>query len=98
MHDQTVRLMNEGETGIELAEVMELPPSLQDNWATRGYYGTMSHNTKAIYQRYMGWYDGNPANLNALPPALAAKKYVEYMGGEAAVLTRADRAVPSPSS
>ena len=89
MHDQTVRLMNEGETGIELAEVMELPPSLQDNWATRGYYGTMSHNTKAIYQRYMGWYDGNPANLNALPPVPAARKYVEYMGGEAAVLTRA---------
>jgi alkyl sulfatase BDS1-like metallo-beta-lactamase superfamily hydrolase len=89
MHDQTVRLMNEGETGIELAEVMELPPSLQDNWATRGYYGTMSHNTKAIYQRYMGWYDGNPANLHALPPVPAAKKYVEYMGGEAAVLTRA---------
>jgi len=89
MHDQTVRLMNEGETGVELAEVMELPPQLQNNWATRGYYGTMSHNTKAIYQRYMGWYDGNPVNLHSLPPVPAAKKYVEYMGGEAAVITRA---------
>jgi alkyl sulfatase BDS1-like metallo-beta-lactamase superfamily hydrolase len=89
MHDQTVRLLNEGHTGTEIAEMLELPPGLQTNWATRGYYGTLSHNTKAIYQRYMGWYDGNPANLHTLPPEPAAKKYVEYMGGEAALLARA---------
>ena len=79
--NQTVRLMNEGNTGIELAEVMELPPSLQDNWSTRGYCGTMSHDTEVVYQRYMGWYDRNPPNLHALPPVPVAKNYVEYMGG-----------------
>ena len=89
MHDQSVRLMNSGYTGDEIAEMVTLPPELETFWAGRGYYGTLSHNTKAIYQRYMGWYDGNPANLHRLPPEAAAKKYVEYMGGETAVLQRA---------
>ncbi len=90
MHDQSVRLMNSGYTGDEIAEMVTLPPELENFWAGRGYYGTLSHNTKAIYQRYMGWYDGNPANLHRLPPEAAAKKYVEYMGGETAVLQKAE--------
>ena len=92
LHDQTVRLMNAGLTGIEIAEVIELPEVLSKQWYNRGYYGTMSHNSKAVYQRYMGWYDANPANLHALPPEPAAKLYVEAMGGEDAVLERAKKA------
>lgn len=82
MHDRTVNLMNKGYTGSEIADVIKLPPELESNWATRGYYGTLRHNSRAIYQRYMGWYDGNPSNLNNLSPEPAAKKYVQYMGGE----------------
>ncbi|MNM55420.1 hypothetical protein D3C81_665580 [compost metagenome] len=89
MHDQSVRLMNEGYTGEEISERIQLPPELDRYWPNRGYYGTLRHNSRAIYQRYMGWYDGNPSDLNNLPPEPAAKKYVEYMGGEAAVLKRA---------
>ena len=68
LHDQTVKLMNNGLTATEIAEKLELPAVLAREWYNRGYYGTMSHNSKAIYQRYIGWYDANPANLNALPP------------------------------
>ncbi len=93
LHDQTVRLMNAGLTGSEIAEVLKLPDVLAKQWYNRGYYGTMSHNSKAIYQRYMGWYDANPANLNPLPPEPAAKNYVAAMGGAAAVVERADAAV-----
>lgn len=89
MHDQTVRLMNAGHTGPEIAEMLRLPPELEGFWAGRGHYGTLKHNSRAIYQRYMGWYDGNPANLNSLPPEPAARKYVEYMGGAEAILARA---------
>jgi alkyl sulfatase BDS1-like metallo-beta-lactamase superfamily hydrolase len=89
IHDQTVRLMNEGYTGEEISEVIELPKELGQQWYNRDYYGTVRHNSRAVYQRYMGWYDGNPSDLNNLPPVPAAKKYVEYMGGEAAVLQRA---------
>ncbi|MCY1275224.1 alkyl/aryl-sulfatase [Pseudomonas jinjuensis] len=89
MHDQTVRLMNEGYTGEEISERIQLPPELDRYWPNRGYYGTLRHNSRAIYQRYMGWYDGNPSDLNNLPPEPAAKKYVEYMGGEEAVMKRA---------
>jgi len=89
MHDQTVNLMNKGYTGSEIAEMIQLPPELDKFWPNRGYYGTLRHNSRAIYQRYMGWYDGNPSSLNNLPPEPAAKKYVEYMGGEAAVLQKA---------
>jgi alkyl sulfatase BDS1-like metallo-beta-lactamase superfamily hydrolase len=89
IHDQSVRLMNEGYTGTEIADVLQLPPELDQAWFNRGYYGTVRHNSRAVYQRYMGWYDANPSTLDQLPPEPAAKKYVEYMGGEAAVLKKA---------
>lgn len=89
MHDQSVRLMNQGYNGAEIAEMITLPPELENFWPNRGYYGTLKHNSRAIYQRYMGWYDGNPSDLDNLPPEPAAKKYVEYMGGEQAILARA---------
>lgn len=89
IHDQSVNLMNKGYTGVEIAEMIKLPPELDQKWYNRGYYGTLRHNSRAVYQRYMGWYDGNPSSLDNLPPEPAAKKYVEYMGGEAAVLTKA---------
>ncbi|BDY05007.1 alkyl sulfatase dimerization domain-containing protein [Ferrimonas sp. YFM] len=82
IHDQSVRLMNKGYTGEEISEMIALPASLENNWATRGYYGTLRHNSRAVYQRYMGWYTGNPSDLNNLPPEQAAKKYVDYMGGK----------------
>src|ERR1700760_2486931 len=63
LHDQTLRLLNKGLTGSEIAEVMEVPPALDAVWHTHGYYGSVSHNVKAIYQRYPGWYDSNPAHL-----------------------------------
>ncbi|AUM15229.1 alkyl sulfatase [Rhodococcus ruber Chol-4] len=86
LHDQTVRMMNQGLVGAEIAERFELPPALAAAWHTHGYYGSVSHNVKAIYQRYMGWYDGNPANLWAHPPAEAARRYVDAMGGADAAL------------
>ena len=89
MHDQTVRLMNMGYKPREIAETIRLPDSIGKEWFARGYYGTVSHNTKAVYQRYLGWYDANPAHLNPLPEAEAAKKYVAYMGGAEAVTARA---------
>jgi alkyl sulfatase BDS1-like metallo-beta-lactamase superfamily hydrolase len=89
MHDLTVCLMNHGFTDIEIAENFSLPDSLGREWYNRGYYGTLSHNTKAIYQRYLGWYDGNPANLNALPRVEAGKKYLSLGGGEKIVLRKA---------
>lgn len=88
-HDQSVRLMNEGLIGSEIAEEIELPPELSNFWPNRGYYGTLRHNSRAVYQRYMGWYDSNPSDLNDLPPQQAATKYIEYMGGESAVLRKA---------
>ncbi len=89
VHDQTLRLMNLGYTPQEIAEAMDVPDSICCNWHTRGYYGSVRHNVKAIYQRYLGWYDANPANLDPLPPVDAGKKYVEYMGGADAVIARA---------
>ncbi|MDQ0141814.1 alkyl/aryl-sulfatase [Cupriavidus necator] len=89
IHDQTVRLMNHGMTASEIAEILRLPDSLHRQWHARGYYGTLSHNVKAVYQHYLSWYDGNPANLHALPPEAAGAKYVEYMGGADAVVARA---------
>jgi alkyl sulfatase BDS1-like metallo-beta-lactamase superfamily hydrolase len=88
-HDQTVRLLNEGLTSTEIAEQLKLPPSLANEWYSRGYYGTLRHNAKAVYQFYLGWYDANPADLDPLPRAEAARKQVEYMGGADAVLKRA---------
>lgn len=89
LHDQTLRLMNKGFTGTEIAEQLDLPPTLASSWHCRGYYGSVNHNVKAIYQRYMGWFDGNPAHLWMHPPQQAATRYVEFMGGADAVLERA---------
>ncbi len=81
IHDQTLRLALLGYTPREIAEELVLPESLRQSFPNRGYYGTLSHNAKAVYQRYFGWYDGNPANLDPLPPAKAGAKYVELAGG-----------------
>ncbi len=89
MHDQTLRLLNQGHTGPEIAELIELPPSLADEWHCHEYYGSLSHNTKAIYQRYMGWFDGNPAHLWEHPPTEQARRYVELAGGAEALLANA---------
>jgi alkyl sulfatase BDS1-like metallo-beta-lactamase superfamily hydrolase len=88
-HDQTIRLMNHGLTAAEIAEAIRLPASLDGAWHGRGYYGHIRHNVKAIYQKYLGWYDANPVNLDPLPPVESGRKYVEYMGGADAVLARA---------
>lgn len=92
IHDQSLRLMNLGYTSIEVAEMMELPPSLGKEWAMRGYYGTWNHGAKAIYQKYLGWFDMNPANLHPLPPEEAAKEYVEFGGGPEEVLSKVKNA------
>jgi alkyl sulfatase BDS1-like metallo-beta-lactamase superfamily hydrolase len=92
LHDQTLRLANRGYTMVEIADMLEVPPALSQEWYNRGYHGTYNHDIKAVYQKYLGWYDSNPANLNPLPPEDAARKYVEYMGGAAAVLERAKQA------
>ncbi|MEZ5323395.1 MAG: alkyl sulfatase dimerization domain-containing protein [Microthrixaceae bacterium] len=89
LHDQTLRLMNQGYTGIEIAEMVELPPALDAAWHTHGYYGSASHNIKAIYQRYLGWFDGNPANLWQHPPEAVAQRYVDAFGGADVVMDRA---------
>ncbi len=91
IHDQTVRLMNQGYNGEEISEMIKLPPELENNWPTRGYYGTLRHNSRAVYQRYMGWYNGHPSDLNNLPPEMAAKKYMAFMGGEEQVLKKAQQ-------
>ncbi|MFN7096081.1 MAG: alkyl/aryl-sulfatase [Gammaproteobacteria bacterium] len=91
IHDQTLRLANEGYTMDEIADMITLPTSLQNVWYDHGYYGTVSHNVKAVYQKYLGWYDGNPAHLNPLPPVEESKKMVEYMGGEDAVIAKAQQ-------
>ncbi|HCT2508182.1 TPA: MBL fold metallo-hydrolase [Aeromonas dhakensis] len=89
IHDQSVRLMNMGYTGEEISEKIVLPPELNDFWPNRGYYGTLRHNSRAVYQRYMGWYSGNPSDLDNLPPEMVGPKYVEFMGGEQALLKKA---------
>jgi len=89
LHDQTVRMMSHGFKAAEIAERLTLPASLQGEWSLRGYYGTLSHNVKSIYQRYLGWYDANPANLNPHPPRERSLRAVAYMGGTAAILRRA---------
>jgi alkyl sulfatase BDS1-like metallo-beta-lactamase superfamily hydrolase len=92
IHDQTLRLASQGYTPQEIAEQLELPSTLRSRFANRGYYGTVRHNSKAVYQFYFGWYDGNPANLDPLPPVEAARKYVAAMGGPASVLQQAGAA------
>jgi alkyl sulfatase BDS1-like metallo-beta-lactamase superfamily hydrolase len=81
--------MNQGFTGIEIAEMVEMPPKLEAAWHTHGYYGSVNHNVKAIYQRYLGWFDGNPANLWKHPPEAAGTKYVEAFGGADVVISKA---------
>ncbi|MBN8869681.1 MAG: MBL fold metallo-hydrolase [Solirubrobacterales bacterium] len=89
IHDETLRLANHGLTPREIAEEVELPDSLAKHWHVRSYYGTISHNVKATYTRYLGWYDGNPANLEPMVPVESAKRYVEFMGGAENVVSKA---------
>lgn len=89
MHDQTLRWANHGYTPNEIADTLELPPEFQAHGHTRGYYGTLVHNCKAVYQRYLSWYDGNPARLNTHTPVEAGKRYVEFMGGADSLLEKA---------
>ncbi|WP_228181079.1 alkyl/aryl-sulfatase [Streptomyces anulatus] len=89
LHDQTLRLINKGWTGSEIAEHLQLPPALEKAWSTHGYYGSVSHNLKAVYQRYMGWFDGNPAHLWQHTPTEAGRRYVEFMGGADTVVAKA---------
>ncbi len=89
LHDQTLHLMNQGYTLTEVGNMLKLPKSLSDEWYNRGYYGTVSHDAKAVYQRYLGWYDSNPSHLNELTPVEAGKRYVDMMGGADAVINKA---------
>ena len=89
INDQTLRMANEGLTRDEIAAKFKLPDSLANTWANRGYYGSVSHDVKATYVLYLGWFDGNPATLDELPPEEAAKKFVDYMGGADAILKKA---------
>ncbi|WP_235531712.1 alkyl/aryl-sulfatase [Sphingomonas sp. Leaf67] len=92
LHDQSVRLMNDGLTGNEIADQLRYPDVLASRWFNREYYGTLSHNSRAVYQRYMGFYDGNPAHLDPLPPEDAAKRYVAAIGGGERGLALAEEA------
>lgn len=85
MHDQILRLLNKGFNGPEIAEQMLLPPALDQAWNARGYYGSVNHNVKAIYQRYLGWFDGNPAHLWEHTPVERAKRYLDLAGGLAKI-------------
>ncbi|MGW4029193.1 alkyl/aryl-sulfatase [Streptomyces sp. NPDC004838] len=89
LHDQSLRLANHGQTMVEIAERIQLPPALENEWHCRGFYGTVNHNAKAVYQRYLGWYDSHPAHLHPLPAQQSAPRYVEAMGGADALLGRA---------
>ncbi|KAF1311632.1 alkyl/aryl-sulfatase [Pseudomonas sp. SG-MS2] len=93
LDSQTLRLLNRGLTPTEIAaELTSLPPRLASKWYSRDYYGSLSHNVRAVYQRYMGFYDGNPATLNPLPPSEAGQRYVAALGGSERVLTLAREA------
>ncbi|MFI5501304.1 alkyl/aryl-sulfatase [Nocardia asteroides] len=92
LHDQTLRALNKGATGIEIAEDIQLPPAIEAAWHARGYYGSVSHNVKAIYQRYMGWFDGNPANLWQHTPVDSAVRHLDFMGGAGEVIAKARKA------
>jgi alkyl sulfatase BDS1-like metallo-beta-lactamase superfamily hydrolase len=89
IHDQTLHMINQGYTMTEVGNMLKLPKTLADEWYNRGYYGSVSHDAKAVYQRYLGWYDSNPANLDKLSPAEAGKLYVKFMGGADAVIKKA---------
>lgn len=89
IHDRTMHLANQGYTMNEIADIIRLPESMASQWANRDYYGSLSHNAKAQYQLYYGWFDGNPAHLDPLPDQEAAKRYVRYMGGATTILEKA---------
>ena len=89
INDQTLRMANKGLTRDEIAANFTLPETLEKTWASRGYYGSVSHDVKATYVFYLGWFDGNPATLDELPPEAAAKKFVDYMGGADQILAKA---------
>ena len=89
IHDQTLRLANHGLTMTEIAEELRLPDELATRWCNRDYYGTLNHNVKAVYNLYLGWFDGNPAHLHPHTPTEAARRYVEMMGGSDEVVTKA---------
>ncbi len=93
LHDQTVRRMNTGSTMAEIAEEVTLPDTLASEWANHGYYGTYSHNSKAIYQYYLGWFDAVPANLHAHPPVARATRMIQALGGADRVITLAENAM-----
>ncbi|MEH6569148.1 MAG: alkyl sulfatase dimerization domain-containing protein [Halioglobus sp.] len=90
IHDQTLRLASQGYTPREIADQLQMPETLRSSFPNRGYYGTLKHNAKAVYQRYFGWYDGNPANLDPLPPEESAVRYVKMMGGAEEILEQAE--------
>jgi len=92
IHDQALRLLNKGYVASEIAEMLELPAELEQEWHCRGYYGSLNHNLKAVYQRYLGWFDGNPAHLWPHPPEAAAERYVALAGGADALLANAREA------
>ena len=89
INDQTLTYLNQGYTSDEISNMIQLPDALEKNWYTRQYYGTVAHNSKAVYQKYMGWYDANPVNLNPLTPTESAKKWAEYLGDVEVVLRMA---------
>ena len=91
MHDEAMRHANAGATPDEIAEAVELPPGIWADWSCHGYYGTVSHNVRAVYQRYFGFYDGHPSSLHPYPPVESAVRYVEFMGGRDALLANARR-------
>ena len=91
IHDQTLHYMNQGYTSNEISAMLTLPKKLEKVWYTRPYYGTLAHNAKAVYQKYLGWYDANPVNLNPLPPSDTARKLVEYLGSTELVLCKAKK-------
>lgn len=93
IHDQTMRLMNKGATPTEIADELQLPKEVAEEWSARGYYGTVRHNAKGVYQRYIGWWDGNPAHFNLHPPVEQGKRYVRAMGGADGVMKEATRAM-----
>lgn len=92
INDETLRLANQGFTRDEIAEQFTMPKALSNFWANRGYYGSVSHDVKATYVLYLGWFDGNPATLETLTPVDSSKRYVEFMGGASSVLSKAKRA------
>ena len=89
INDQTLTWINQGYTADEISNMIKLPATLEKNWYCRQYYGTVAHNSQAVYQKYMGWYDANPVHLNPLPPSESAEKWVEYLGDTDEVLRMA---------